>query len=266
MGGVRAARVLCLGWSESCLLIGHTFLSSRLGCGRSLGCIYIHDWPKIRKFIALSARVRGTPTPLIKSGSSPGNENELRAAGDLRPATAPWALWEGCCSKLSECPAGVPPLWWGGWRGGPNACQPGRRAARLWRLWATCPGRRSPASPGTCSPNGGCHGCMSYRYEDAPERCKLQKKNKTKKPKQLRLKFDRLPQLKLKEWLKKKKRWMHFWLIPSEVYRIFEQHLITCIYPIWQVIWVSPECSIITLSGFSITALELVKFHKDRLC
>lgn len=127
---------------------------------------------KIYSFICAGSR---STTPLIKRGSSRRNENELRAAGDLRPATASWAFWEGCCSKLSECPAGVRPLWLSGWRGGPNACQAGRRASRLWRLWATCPGRRSPASPGTCSLNGGCHGCMSYRFEDAPKRCTLQK-------------------------------------------------------------------------------------------
>lgn len=130
--------------------------------GRGLCRIITRDWLRIRKFTALSPRVRGAGRVCINTASDLGGENEPQ------PAIAPWSSqWGGCCNKLSECPAGAPFLWSSGWRGGLRGRQPRRRGgpprSRRPRRCRICPDHRWPASPGTCSPNGACHGCTSCR-------------------------------------------------------------------------------------------------------
>lgn len=162
-------RVLCLGWSELSSLIGHTFLSPRAftapckrGGGGACASTHTHDWPRIIQFYSIISAGSRSRSRVINTTTSPGNENEHRPPTETSPAPASWSLWEGCCSKLLKCPsAGAPSPWSNGWRGGSRARQPAQR--RRWGPWTTCPDRRSPASPGTCSPNGGCHGCTSYR-------------------------------------------------------------------------------------------------------
>lgn len=131
------------------------------GAGSALD---LHPWlAQDKKFYSFIVAGSRTGTRVINTACRRGNGNERGPAREPRPATAWWSLWEGCCSKLSECPAGAPSPWLNGWRGGLRVRQPARRGPRLWRAWMTCPGRRSPASPGTCSPDGGYHGCTSYR-------------------------------------------------------------------------------------------------------
>lgn len=132
------------------------------GGGGACAGTHTHDWPRITQFYSFISAGSRSRSRVINTATSPGNENEHRPPTEPGPAPASWSLWEGCCSKLLKCPpAGARSPWSNGWRGGPRARQPARR--RRWGPWTTCPDRRSPASPGTCSPNGGCHGCTSYR-------------------------------------------------------------------------------------------------------